>query len=256
MTLVTNEIHLLDGFRRTILVFAADRRLTDYRDGSFAGIGQKLFRIPYLEAGVSYFGLATYRNRGGEFRMTDWLRNFIRRAHATRTIRDFALRLRNDLNATIPRSVLSQRASGFHICGYNGEGLPDFWYLTNIGGMDNFQYNRFAPEYAEPSRDFLDRDARDSLGWNGTDLTSVRSEIWIYRNGDYRPHSLLWDRLGAFIDGMSQTPNFAALRRTTTENYERIARFKLGVIAHFYRKFGRSQTIGTPIDVFCLSKRL
>lgn len=58
MTLITNEIHMLDGFKRTVLVFAADRRLTNL-DGSYGSTQQKLFQIPYLEGGISYFGLAT-----------------------------------------------------------------------------------------------------------------------------------------------------------------------------------------------------
>ena len=56
MTLITNEIHVLDGFKKTILVFVADQRIT-MPDGTYRK-GRKLFKIPYLEGGVSYFGLA------------------------------------------------------------------------------------------------------------------------------------------------------------------------------------------------------
>ena len=54
MTLITNEIHMLDGFKKTILVFAADRRISKL-DGSFDSNRKKLFEIPYLNAGISYF---------------------------------------------------------------------------------------------------------------------------------------------------------------------------------------------------------
>jgi hypothetical protein len=55
---------------------------------------------------------------------------------------------------------------------------------------------------------------------------------------------------------MSQTPNFATLRESSPENYAAIAKFKLEVIAHFYKNFAHSETIGTPIDAFSLSKAI
>jgi hypothetical protein len=45
MTLITNEIHMLDGFKRTVLVYAADRRITK-PDGAYLSTQRKLFEIP------------------------------------------------------------------------------------------------------------------------------------------------------------------------------------------------------------------
>jgi hypothetical protein len=126
---------MLDGFKRTLLIFAADRRLT-YPDGSYAGTKQKLFPIPYLNGGVSYFGLAEVYPKGKKQYLSDWLREFVTRHSATASLKDFAFQLCDELHTVIPANILGKNASGFHICGYDSNGLPEFWFLRNKGGMD------------------------------------------------------------------------------------------------------------------------
>lgn len=248
MTLITNEIHILDGFKKTVLVLAADRRISK-RDGSFDSMRRKLFEIPYLDAYVSYFGLAKVRAQY----LSDWLPAFIRKNSDARCLKDFSFRLRDELNKVVPASVLRANASGFHICGYNAAGFPEFWYLTNIGGMDQFRYTDLQPQYALPSSDFLERDAR-KLDWDGLDPKSVRNGIWIYRNGDFRAHVAAWEKLNRMLGELLAFPDFWPLR--TPEDLAKWVKFKLEVIAHFYRKFAAHQIIGRPIDVFSLSKQL
>src|SRR6266849_6751712 len=111
MTLISNEIHMLDGFKRTLLIFAADRRLT-YPDGSYAGTKQKLFRISYLNGGVSYFGLAEVYPKGKKQCLSDWLREFVIRHSGTTSLKDFAFQLRDELHTVIPAGILKKNASG------------------------------------------------------------------------------------------------------------------------------------------------
>src|SRR5206468_10960061 len=87
MTLITNEIHMLDGFKKTLLIFAADRRLTN-PDGSYAGSKRKLFPIPYLEAGISYFGLAEVFPKRGRGYLSDWLKDFIIKQSLLKSLRE------------------------------------------------------------------------------------------------------------------------------------------------------------------------
>jgi hypothetical protein len=141
MTLITNEIHVLDGFKKTILVFAADQRIT-MPDGTYRK-GQKLFAIPYLEGGVSYFGLAEVVPSGRRQFLSQWLPAFITKNADAPSLRDFAFRLRDELNTIVPQQILRQNASGFHICGYNGDGFPEFLFLRNIGAMDGYAYKGF-----------------------------------------------------------------------------------------------------------------
>jgi hypothetical protein len=244
VSLIINEIHMLDGFRKTVLVFAADRRITK-PDGSYT-TKKKLFRIPYMKAAVSYFGVAEVRPRDRLQHLSDWLSGFINTHSGTRNLKDFAFQLREELNKVVPPQVLRKYASGFHICGYNSSGLPDLWFLTNIG-------HDLLPQYAQPTSDFLERDAK-GLGWDGADLCSIRNAGWIYRNGDFRAHVIAWDRLGKILKKMLSFPDFKQPR--TMKDYEAHVKFKLEVIAHMYRNFARRQTIGGPIDVFSLSKNL
>jgi hypothetical protein len=252
MTLITNEIHMLDGFKRTALVFAADRRITKL-DGSYLSTQQKLFTIPYLEGGVSYFGLAVLSTAGRMQYISHWLRKFISDRSDVKTLGDFANQLRNALHAYIPADVLGKHASGFHICGYNALGLPEFWYLSNIGGMSDFAYTDIRPQYAEPTSDFLERDAK-TLGWDGVHLESVVNGGWIYRNGDFRAHAVAFGRLDEILIDMLSSPNFKQLK--TSEDRVNWVRFKMKFVSLLYKNYAKKQIIGTPIDVFCLTKRL
>jgi hypothetical protein len=249
VTLITNEIYALDGFRKTLMVFAADRRLT-LPDGSYAGTQRKLFQIPYLEGGISYFGLAEVHPKGKKQYLSLWLRDFINAYTATKTLRDFAFELRNELHRVIPARILERTASGFHICGYNAKGLPEFWYLSNIGGMEAYAYKDFAARYAEPTSDLLDRDAR-LRGWDGADPSSVRNTTWIYRNGDFRSHVIAFERLDQVLVDMLSFPDFSKPKKP-----EDWVRFKFEFVAYFYKKFAKGEIIGKPIDAFSLTKTL
>ena len=166
MTLILNEIHLIDGFNETMIVAAADRRLSI--NGRYADTRQKLFEIPYLRGTVSYFGLAEVFPNGKNQLLSDWLPSFIRSQNHVKTLEEFSGNLREELHNVIPQETLSRYASGFHICGYNNQNIPEFWYLSNIGGLDGFNYVETKPRYAEPSSDWLGRDAKN-FGWDGKD---------------------------------------------------------------------------------------
>jgi hypothetical protein len=144
---------------------------------------------------VSYFGLAEVRlpNRRN-LRLWEFLPTFINKEYAVNNLKDFAFRLRTELNRTIPESVLRDTPSGFHVCGYNRDGISEFWFVTNIGGMNDFSYVNLQRQYTEPSSDFLGRDAL-KLGWDGVNLQSVEAAVCIYRNGDSRAHVSSWQRL-------------------------------------------------------------
>ena len=163
MTLILNEMWLLNGLKQTFWIAAADRRISN-PDGSPHSTRRKLFEIPYLNGAVSYFGRATVYPRGRETHLSDWLANFIRHQSTAPSFQGFAERLRDELNQIVPTTILKARASGFHICGYDSKGLPDFWYLSNIGWHRDFKYIGLKPEYAAPKSHFLGRDARQEKG--------------------------------------------------------------------------------------------
>jgi len=249
MTLITNEIHMLDGFKKTLILFAADRRLT-YPDGSYAGTKQKLFPIPYLNGGISYFGLAEVYPKNKRRYLSEWLRHFITgHATTTKSLKDFAFQLRDDLHSAIPSEILEKNASGFHICGYNSDGLPEFWFLRNCD-PEGFRYANLQRRYMEPRADFLDRDAK-SLGWDGTNLTSIENKCCMYRNGDFRAHVVAFERLDKVLIDFLSFPDFNKPKKP-----EDWVRFKFEFVAYLYKKFAKREIIGRPIDAFCLTKTL
>jgi hypothetical protein len=252
MTLITNEIHMLDGFRKTMLVFAADRLISKH-DGSYDSIRPKLFRIHNLDGGISYFGLAAVYPSGSLRYLSDWLPTFINRNSGLQTLQDFSFRLRDELNQIVPSSVLLANPSGLHICGYNALGLPEFWYITNIGGTDEGRYTNLQPKYNEPSSDFLLRDAIH-LGWDGVNPNSVANAVQFYRNGDFRGHAVAWERLDQMLGELVNFQDFKGLENPA--DFASWVKFKMEFIVRFYRKFARDQIVGGPIDVFCLSKQL
>lgn len=251
MTLVLNEIHLVDGLNRTVLIAAADRRITKV-NGSHFGTHPKLFHIPYLNGAISYFGRADFRDvTDGTQNFWDWLPAFIRRQSAARDLKTFTYKLCDALHRLIPGAVIGEQPSGFHICGYNERSLPDFWFLTNIRKMKDYAASEFKPSYKTPSSHFLERDAK-GLGWDGHDPSSARSNrVMIYRNGDFRAHAVVSRLVDEIFKHMSRFRDFK--RPKNPSDYGDYVLFKFRFIAALYRKWMKHERIGEPIDIMVWS---
>ena len=247
MSLVLNEIHLLDGFNRTLMVAAADRRISNL-DGSYNSMRQKVFCLPRLRGAISYFGLACFPVQGKSVYLDEWLRSFIKRSTAN-TLNDFAVSLRIELDRQVPRQVLRNHPSGFHICGYDASGAPDFWYLSNIGGITNFDYTDLQETYAQPASHFLARDAF-AFGWGAATNCPRRNGVKLYRNGDFRVHAFASEALDDLLAKLSQFRDFR--QPHTPEEYGEYVKFKFQVIAYVYRTWAKAQIIAPPIDVLVL----
>ncbi len=249
MTLVVNEFHTLEGLSKTLVVAAADRRLSN-PDGSYRCHRRKLFGIPYLHGAISYFGLAEVVPRGRSTYLADWLPGFILKQSGVVDLQTFVHNLWDELQRVAPNDLLRKNASGFHICGYDARGLPDFWYLSNIGSMENLVYTDIKGAYAAPASHFLRRDAKTKFGWDGTDPATAINDARTYYNGDIRAHAALWDILDASLAALFQFPDFR--RPTTPRGYGEYVKFKFEVIAYVYKKWAKKEIIAPPIDVIVL----
>jgi hypothetical protein len=249
VTLVFNEIHLLDGLRRTMIVAAADRRITNTKDGSYYGDYPKLFDIPYLNGAISYFGLAWWTD---EFRkqwnLWDVIPAFIRKQSATAPdLKTFAFNLRDELHRVIPGKLLGEQRSGFHICGYRPDGIPEFWFLTNIRKLEGYDVKELKPSFKAPAPQFLERDMRDH-GWDGEHADSVQATgVMMYRNGDIRAHGILWKQLDEIFNHMWQFPDFR--KPSGPEGEKDLTRFKFEVLGFLYKRWARHQLIGQEVDI-------
>ena len=253
MTLILNEIHLLRGMEETLIVAAADRRVSK-PDGSYDSTRRKLFCIPYLHGAIAYFGLAVVYPKGrSQWQyMSEWLLSFIRRHSSVRDLEDFANTLREELNRVVPPEILKKNPSGFHICGYDSAGRPDFWYLSNIGGLKDFKYIDLKSQYTPPESHFLSRDALREFRWDGKDPLSAINGVKIYRNGDFRAHVAAWEQLDYIYWRLSQFPDFK-LPKTPGE-YGEYVKFKFEIVAYIYKNWAKKQIVARPIDVIVLTR--
>ena len=243
MTLLVNEIHVREHLQKGLIILAADRRITV--KGAFHSNRKKLFEIPYLNAGVGYFGLAQVNQT--EF-LSSWLPNFIGRTCDATGLEEFSNRLCDDLNRTVNKRLLAKEPSGFHICGYNNDNYPELWFIRSFLRMEGDIYKGLQTEYCI-SEDFLARDAREQ-GFNGADPGVSNSFIQYYVNGDTRAFHSVWLRLDDFLAEMFSYADFKHSRQAS--DLEMIAKWKMGVISSFYGQFAEKRIIGTPIDACVL----
>jgi len=243
MTLLLNELHVPGDLRKSVILFAADRRIT-LPGKSPPKFMKKIAEIPQLNAGIGYYGLAEVRS--GVY-LSSWLPNFINNSTEARTLREFATNLRDELNRAVNKAWLKKQHSGFHICGYNTSGFPELWHICNHG-MEGNNYKDFASEYGL-SEDFLRRDAA-AQGFDGTSPLVRQPFVQYYINGDVRPFHSAWKRLNEFSAEMFSYADFKSPRRTG--EYIEITKWKFKMIASFYQRFAKQPVIGGSIDAFIL----
>jgi hypothetical protein len=246
MTLLLTEIHCLDGLSHSCVIFAADRRIS--RSGKYDGTRKKVFRVPYLHAGVGFFGLAEISVQPSALSMSDWLSRFIQRNSNLTSLQAFAGALTKSLNADIASQLRQRCISGFHLAGYNAAGLPEFWYVRNVKD----DRSTITGVYEE-REDFLRRDAI-SLGYDGYNPHSMQTGVvQTYRNGDIRAHVTAWERIDEGFGTLLQERQFKKPR--TIQDYEQWVKFKMEFISYFYKKYCRESLVARPIDTFSIERR-
>lgn len=251
MTLILNEIHILNGLQDSFIVAGADRRITN-PDGSYHSSEKKLFNIPYLNGTISFFGLAEVFPGGKRTSLSTWLPNFINRQSSAKDLLTFCKELWEELNGIVPGSLLDCKVSGFHISGYTREGYPDFWFISNIGRLEQFYYADLKSRYNFPESHFLGRDAKKELGWDGKNPLSAKNSVYFYRNGDFRAHALAFGVIDEIYKRFSQFPDFKPI--ITIEQYSEYIKFKFDVVSFLYKKWAKKVIIGRPIDVILIKK--
>jgi hypothetical protein len=247
MTLITNEIRLINGFKESLIISTADRRLTYDKPKSRKGKhgnGQKLYFIPYLNATLSFWG--NYALKDGQDYFA-WLPNFIRKNSGIGSLSEFSTKLRNDLNRDVRSNVLMQRPSGFHISGYTGS-TPDFFHFSNCHwNGTHYIMDESDHLFRMPSSDYLGRDA---LGWNSTENSAPIVATTTYRNGDFKAHEASWDLLDDIFKNLSNVESFGGLK--SLNNLGKVIQFKLKFIGALYSNFAYVKNIGGPFDIVIL----
>jgi len=250
MTLILNEIHLLNGLKDTFQIAAADRRIT--RGNNIESPRKKLFAIPFLKATVSYFGLASFTKANKETYLSEWLPQFIRASSHCSSLEQFSFELSETLNNTIPLKIRKENRSGFHLSGYNNISLPEFWHFSNIPGMTGLYYNKPVEKYGVPTSDFLNRDVISHFKYDGINLNSAINGVQTYRNGELITHVMASEELDKAMGKIMEYPNFN--RPTTIELYADYVKFKFEIISFIYKNWAKKKIIAKPIDVIIIKR--
>jgi hypothetical protein len=243
MTLLINEIHVQGDLHNSFILFAADRRIT-LPGRAAPKFMKKVVRIPYLNAGIGYYGLAEIKQN---VYLAGWLPNFINNASGIKSLGEFAANLRDELNQKVSKTWLSKYPSGFHICGYNANGFPELWHICNHNMQGN-KYIDFSQHFGL-SEDFLSRDAV-AQGYDGASSSVRKPFIQYYINGDVRPFHSAWSRLDEFLAEMFAHGDFR--RPQTLNDKVEVVKWKMNMMVSFYEQFANQPIIGGSIDAFTL----
>jgi hypothetical protein len=251
MTLMCTEIHIRheSDLLQNRIVFFADRAITD-RDGNFLYRKTKVFQIPYLNAGIGYYGIAYGVEKGRQISLDDKLKDFIQKSGALKTIEEFSRRWFQEATNFVPSAERARSVSGFHIAGFNSDRLPEFWHICNHEGFIGLAYARTFPDYRGPAEQFLAQYGPESLGY---DLASKRfgvRDVFTLRNGDIRAHAVMWGALSPIFDVLRQFPDFTI--PDDDEGYKQEIQFKMGIINDIYKRFCHTEHVGAGWDTFIL----
>jgi len=252
MTLILNEIHLFDGFKNTLIVAAADQRITYLNGLKKYGKGRKLFKIEYLNGTISYCGYSyVYINNHYQL-LSSWLPNFIKKQNACKSLKSFAYIIRDELNTIMPKKELLKFPTIFHICGYNNQDIPEFWHFSNCDfDITKANYVNMKSQFKDPIPDFLGRDAL-KMGWDGTNLETFTARgLSYYRNGDFMVHTIFWEKLDQLFENLfAVDKNF--ITPDNPEKFKEFIKFKLNFFGAIYKKWAKEKIVGSPFDVFIL----
>ncbi len=136
---------------------ASDSNLTSKEGNS--GFGQKIFPIPYLNAGIAYSGL--YEISGQD--IDEWMNDFIKNEDfITDTIEEFTKNLTKQLNFDFKGTP--DDTAIMHICGYSRidfQSHLEHWYISNSNLQKSGGYS--PKDRFECHNDFNSRTSKKDL---------------------------------------------------------------------------------------------
>lgn len=249
MTLLINQIHVDAERNDHFWIAAADEWLSNSK--GFHSIRKKIFPIKRLNCCISYFGLAAYKINGKDIYIGDLIQKFIANDFISQTIKEFSCNIKNNLNSKIPNTVLSQEGSGFHICGFEANGLPVLYHFSNISGMNDIFYGTNSNSYNDVTEDFIGRDA-NNFGYDPNNLTFNESGIFEYRNGDLSIHVNLSKDLLSTLKKIPEYGNYVNLRGPY--HYAKMIDMLYKIIIKIQKEWAKKQRIGGKNTILIIKK--
>jgi len=230
MTLIITEVS------RYGIVMVADSAITSIttKNGNIHSINieengaTKLSKIDYLNAGISWWGLATISEKGTE----EWINEFIEKnKNDCKSVSEFAKKLEKEL-----RNVLGKIDTelGFHLAGYEASSrgnLPSFYHITNSAKNDCFDHSTKEFE-AQP------------------DYTPEKYDPTIFkitRNGAYFIYANISNMLQQFFNQIAATQGIMIPGEQSLDGREEYLRFYMEMIKKIFTISNLEQTIGGKV---------
>lgn len=246
MTFIINEFRYVPGATTaSSIVCAADQRITDLATGRPAGSRRKIFTINGLSATISYFGLADY-DAGKTFE--DYFKA-VEISNTEPTVEAFANRLLLQMNAIVNKGSLRANPSGFHIAGFSPRGVPQMWYMSNIGGIAaDLSYTKLRTYYELEEQLSLPHHCGKLYDPTTGDYTEPFE--YHFANGDLRAFGAAWSALSLF-EALTVSSGLAKRGKGATLG-DRLC-WKMQALSAYYRFMAASATVGKPIDIFTIN---
>jgi hypothetical protein len=242
MTLVLTE---LSPFGITMAADSAVT-LTNTQTGlSFAepNLAVKLQAIPYLNAGISCWGMGVIANISTD----SWIDKFIASHKTTTSLKDFVDQLAQTLNAQLPQNITGQNRLGFHVAGYencNGVATPSFYHVHD--GPSTVLAQRGI--IVNPNQVNANHDMPPDI----FQQFQAKGLAWVTRNGDYLLYANIFGLLEDFFGKL--TP--LGIRIPNSHNLNDRAEylvFQIRTVSEIYRLSNLVPGIGGRIYFLTIS---
>lgn len=206
---------------------------------------QKLQTIPYLNAGISCWGMGIINGISTD----QWLTDFIAANSAVNNLGDFATSLENELNQLIPSNPNPQNGRlGFHLAGYEiyqGSHTPSFYHIHE-GASTALQQRGITinPNQFNANHDVPPQIAVQFL---------AQGQSWITRNGDYQLYASIFQSLETMFQQLSPLGIRIPNSQNLVDRVEYLV-FQIRTISEIYRLSNLIPGIGGDIYFISISQ--
>ncbi|MCK5138556.1 MAG: hypothetical protein KAQ85_01835 [Thermodesulfovibrionia bacterium] len=201
---------------------------------------KKLQEIPYLNAGISCWGMGQIDTKSTD----KWLSDFIQSNSGIETLSEFAEKLVSKLNDLIPNNDNGEPRLGFHLSGFeknnDQEPIPSFYHIHD-GPSEvlrdreiDINSNQFNANHDMPPLIFK------------RDILSQR-KAYITRNGDYTLYAQLFNGIETFLRSIANDGIIIPHSIDLEDRAEYLV-FQIRTMAELYRLSNLVPGIGGAID--------
>lgn len=242
MTLVLTELTPLG------IAMAADSAVTFTHPSGLPhavpNAAEKLQRIPYLNAGVSCWGIGEI----GGTRTDVWLRDVIQANNGMRSLAEFAQDLANRLNSEVGPSPSGECRLGFHLAGfeeYRGQRTQSFFHIhdgpsTALSARGiTVDPTHFNANHDVPPEAYL------------ASIAAGRAPIT--RNGDYQLYAALFALVEAFFGSVYAKTGIVFPRSAALSDRAEYLVFQIRTVSEIYRLSNLIPGIGGAISFLTIA---